>query len=148
MSGIVAPVVLDRPINGAALAHVTAVRVENVRKPAGHIGFAVHPRRWVLERLCVWRGRNRRLTKDFEAPIGSAQAFLYAASITRLLRRLARSGGVQRRILASRRLKNGNRYEMTLSQQGRRSRILLLRRTNDRTRAKSPYWDARQSEAV
>jgi transposase len=44
------------------------------------IGFAVLPRRWVVERFFAWIGRNRRLAKDFEASIDSARAFLYAAS--------------------------------------------------------------------
>ena len=36
------------------------------------------------------RGRNRRLAKDFEPTIDSARAFLYAASVMLLVRRLAR----------------------------------------------------------
>ena len=36
------------------------------------------------------RNRNRRLAKDFEATIASARAFLYAASVMLLVRRLAR----------------------------------------------------------
>ena len=35
--------------------------------------------------------RNRRLAKDFEATIASARAFLYAASVMLLVRRLARA---------------------------------------------------------
>jgi transposase len=35
----------------------------------------------VVERFFAWLGRNRRLAKDFEATIASAQAFLCAASI-------------------------------------------------------------------
>jgi hypothetical protein len=31
------------------------------------VGFAVNPRRWVVERFFAWIGRNRRLAKDFEA---------------------------------------------------------------------------------
>lgn len=73
------------------VAYATAIRIEIVRKPANQVGFAVHPRRWVVERFFAWLGRNRRLAKDFEASIASAQAFLYAASVTVLLRRLARS---------------------------------------------------------
>lgn len=34
--------------------------------------------------------RNRRLSKDGEASVASAQAFLYAASVMVLTRRLAR----------------------------------------------------------
>jgi transposase len=65
--------------------------VEIVRKPADQVGFAVHPRRSVVERFFAWIGRNRRLAKDFETPIAPAQAFLYAASVMLLMRRLARS---------------------------------------------------------
>ena len=63
---------------------------EIVRKPEGQIGFAVHARRWVVERFFAWINRNRRLAKDVEATIASAEAFLYAASAILLLRRLAR----------------------------------------------------------
>ena len=56
------------------------------------VGFAVQPRRWVVERFFAWIGRNRRLAKDFEATLKSARAFLYAASIMLLTRRLAQSG--------------------------------------------------------
>jgi putative transposase len=45
----------------------------------------------VVERFFAWISRNRRLAKDFEASIASAEGFLYAASIMLLLRRLGRS---------------------------------------------------------
>jgi len=45
----------------------------------------------VVERFFAWIGRNRRLAKDFEATIDSARAFLYAASVMLLSRRLARA---------------------------------------------------------
>ena len=54
-------------------------------------GFAVQPRRWVVERFFAWINRNRRLAKDFEATIASARAFLYTASVMLLVRRLARA---------------------------------------------------------
>jgi transposase len=44
----------------------------------------------MVERFFAWIGRNRRLAKDFEATVASAEAFLYAASAMLLLRRLAR----------------------------------------------------------
>ncbi|MGI3900187.1 MAG: IS5 family transposase [Janthinobacterium lividum] len=72
----------DRP-EGATL-----IAVEIVRKPPGQIGFMVHPRRWVVERFFAWISRNRRLWKDPEATIASAKAFLYAASVMMLLRRI------------------------------------------------------------
>jgi transposase len=62
-----------------------------MRKNPGQVGFAVNPRRWVVERFFAWIRRNRRLARDFEATIDSARAFLYAASIMLLVRRIARA---------------------------------------------------------
>jgi transposase len=45
------------------------------------VGFQVLPRRWVVERFLAWINRNRRLAKDFEGSIPSANAFLYAACV-------------------------------------------------------------------
>ena len=53
-------------------------------------GFRVLPRRWVVERTFAWLGRNRRLSKDYEALPASEEAWIYAASSRLLLRRLAR----------------------------------------------------------
>ena len=75
----------DRP------ASTTIITVEIVRKPRDQVGFAVHPRRWVVERFFAWISRNRRLWKDPEATLASAKAFLYAAAVMILARRLARS---------------------------------------------------------
>jgi putative transposase len=72
-------------------ATATRIIVESVRKLAGQSNFSVHPRRWVVERFLAWLGRNRRLAKDFEGTLESATAFLYAASVLLLTRRLARS---------------------------------------------------------
>ena len=69
----------------------TCIAIEIVRKIPGQVGFEVHPRRWVVERCFAWLGRNRRLAKDFEASVASATAFLYAASVMLLLRRVTRS---------------------------------------------------------
>jgi putative transposase len=52
--------------------------------------FKAEPRRWVVERTFAWLGRNRRLAKDFEATIASADAWVMAASIRLLTRRIAR----------------------------------------------------------
>ena len=69
----------------------TVIVIEIIRKIADQAGFQVLPRRWVVERFFAWINRNRRLAKDFEATIASAEAFLYAASVMMLTRRLARS---------------------------------------------------------
>jgi transposase len=80
----------DAGYQGPRVAAASPIRVEIVRKPEGQVGFAVHARRWVVERFFAWINRNRRLAKDFEATIASAEAFLYAASAMLLLRRIAR----------------------------------------------------------
>jgi hypothetical protein len=46
---------------------------------------------WVVERFFAWISRNRRLWRDPEATIASAKAFLNAASVMILTRRIARS---------------------------------------------------------
>ena len=53
-------------------------------------GFKVLPRRWVVERTFAWLGRCRRLAKDWEKSIESAEAWLLIAHIRRLTRLLAR----------------------------------------------------------
>jgi putative transposase len=81
----------DSGYAGERVARATTIAVEIVKKNPDQIGFAVQPRRWVVERFFAWIGRNRRLAKDFEATVDSARAFLYAASIMLLVRRLARA---------------------------------------------------------
>jgi putative transposase len=81
----------DMGFTGDGPANATSITIEIVRKPPDQVGFAVHPRRWVVERFFAWISRNRRLWKDPEATLASARAFLYAASIMLLTRRLARA---------------------------------------------------------
>ena len=81
----------DSGYAGEKVTKATLIAVEIVRKNPDQVGFAVNPRRWVVERFFAWIGRNRRLAKDFEATINSARAFLYAASVMLLVRRIARA---------------------------------------------------------
>ncbi len=81
----------DSAYNSPRVAGATIITIEIVRKIADQVGFVVHPRRWVVERSFAWLGRNRRMSRDFEATIASAKAFIYAASAMLLVRRLARS---------------------------------------------------------
>jgi transposase len=81
----------DMGFAGDAPANATSITIEIVRKPPDQVGFAVHPRRWVVERFFAWISRNRRLWKDPDATLASARAFLYAASVMLLTRRLARA---------------------------------------------------------
>jgi putative transposase len=53
--------------------------------------FKPEPKRWVIERSFAWFGRNRRLAKDFEATIASAEAWFLIASVRLLSHRLARA---------------------------------------------------------
>ena len=62
-----------------------------VKRAADADGFRVLPRRWVVERTLAWLNRNRRLAKDFEATIASAESWIRMASVKLLSRRLART---------------------------------------------------------
>ncbi len=64
--------------------------LEIVKRSDAAKGFEVLPRRWVVERTLAWLNRNRRLAKDFEATIASAEAWIMIASIQLMIRRLAR----------------------------------------------------------
>jgi transposase len=86
----IARVFADGGYDHDRVVEATNIVVEIVRKIADQVGFTVLPRRWVVERFFAWINRNRRLAKDFEATIDSARAFLYAASVMLLLRRVAR----------------------------------------------------------
>ena len=74
----------------AALKRIGRWTLEIVKRPDGAQGFDVLPRRWVVERTLAWLNRNRRLAKDFEAIIATAQAWLLIASVQLLTRRIAR----------------------------------------------------------
>lgn len=63
--------------------------VEIVTKLAGQKGFAALPKRWIVERSLAWLGRNRRLSKDYEATTACSEAMVYLASIHLLLKQLA-----------------------------------------------------------
>jgi transposase len=65
-------------------------RIEIIKRSDAARGFKVLPRRWVVKRTFTWLGRCRRLAKDWEASIASAEAWLLIAHIRVLIRRLAR----------------------------------------------------------
>ena len=64
--------------------------IEIIRRSDAAKGFERLPRRWVIERTFAWLNRNRRLSKDFEASIASAEAWIMIANVKLLSRRLAR----------------------------------------------------------
>ena len=63
--------------------------MEIVSAPLTQKGFAVLPRRWVVERTFAWLGNYRRLSKDYEEYTHSSEGMIYLASIHILLKRLA-----------------------------------------------------------
>jgi transposase len=73
----------------AAIAHIDRLVIEIVRRSDAH-RFVVLPRRWVVERTIAWLNRCRRLAKDWETSIASAEAWLIIASIRRMTRRIAK----------------------------------------------------------
>ena len=67
--------------------------IEVVRKPADQQGFAVLPRRWVVERTLSWLMRCRRLVRDYERLPESHEAMVKWAMIGLMTRRLAPDTG-------------------------------------------------------
>jgi putative transposase len=74
-----------------ALRKIGKFTIEIVKRADAAKGFEVLPRRWVVERTFAWLGRCRRLAKDWEKSIASAEAWVYIAHIRILTRRLARA---------------------------------------------------------
>lgn len=65
-----------------------AVTLEQVAKPKDQVGFAVQPRRWVVERTFACLGRGRRLSKDYERLAENSESVVYIGSIRLMLKRL------------------------------------------------------------
>jgi putative transposase len=74
-----------------AISDVGKWTIEVVTRTENVGSFKPEPRRWVIERTFGWFGRCRRLAKDFEKTIASAEAWIMMASIRVLSRRLARA---------------------------------------------------------
>ena len=81
----------DRAYAGPRVARASPVAVTIIGSAPGQKGFAVQPRRWVVERSFAWFGRCRRLARDHEATVGSAVAFFTLAAAMILVRRLAQN---------------------------------------------------------
>jgi transposase len=72
----------------AAMAHL---QIEIVKRSDHAKGFAVLPKRWIVERTFAWLNRCRRLAKDWENLNRQGLTFLRLASIRIMLRRLGKS---------------------------------------------------------
>ena len=77
-------------MDAARAAALLRVVLEPVVRAATQ-AFVVLPRRWVVERTFAWIGRYRRMSKDYEYLTETSEAFIYAAMIRLLLKRLARA---------------------------------------------------------
>ena len=73
----------------AALKHSHKIDLEVVAKPAA--GFAVLPRRWVVERTFAWLVNFRRHSKDYEVLPRNSEALIQIAMIHLLLKRRAKN---------------------------------------------------------
>ena len=58
-----------------------------VEKEPGQRGFAVLPRRWVIERTNAWMVACRRLAREYEGRTKNTEAFIRLAMIRLLIRR-------------------------------------------------------------
>ncbi|MCP4208951.1 MAG: IS5 family transposase [Shimia sp.] len=73
-----------------ALIGIGRWTIQIVKRSDTAAGFEVLPRRWVVERTFAWLGKCRRLAKDWEKTIESAEAWIFIAHIRRMTRLLAR----------------------------------------------------------
>jgi transposase len=73
-------------------AQTLRTTLDIVRKPADRKGFAVLPRRWVVERTLAWPTAHRRLARDYERHPATSGAMIRLAAIGLMIRRLARAG--------------------------------------------------------
>src|ERR1700722_1150534 len=74
-----------------AIAEFGKWTIEIVTRSQSVGTFKAERKRWVIERTLAWLNRCRRLSKDFEKTIASAEAWILLASIRVLSRRLARA---------------------------------------------------------
>jgi putative transposase len=82
---------LDGGYRGSVLAwafDVFRIVLEVVKPPPEQKGFAVLPRRWVVERTFAWLNNHRRLSKDYERETKTSEAFIQIAMMRLMLRRL------------------------------------------------------------
>ena len=74
----------DAGYRGTFVAHVKARwgKVVHISEKIKD-GFAVIPKRWVVERTFAWLNGNRRLSKDYEKTTSSSECMVLIANISR-----------------------------------------------------------------
>jgi putative transposase len=63
--------------------------LEIVKRSDDVAGFAVLPKRWIVERTFAWLGRYRRMSKDYEMLTPSSEAMILIVMINVMIHRLA-----------------------------------------------------------
>jgi transposase len=87
------------PLVDRAAEHLR-IALTVVRREAGAKGFAVLPRRWVVERTFGWLMRSRRLARDYETLPSSSEAIVHWSMGMLMSRRLARRAAARLRAAA------------------------------------------------
>ena len=64
------------------------LRVEIVRAKEGAKGFAVQPKRWIIERTFAWLTHNRRRVRDYETREVNSEAMILIAATKLMVKRL------------------------------------------------------------
>jgi len=77
----------DSAYAGEMIANATLIAVEIVRAKAGQVGFAVQPRRWVVERFFAWIQWQRRILVRWEYYTQNFLGFVQLACLVILFRR-------------------------------------------------------------
>jgi transposase len=62
--------------------------LEVVKKPAEQQGFVPLPKRWLVQRTLSWITHCRRLARDYERNPAYSEAWVYVASIHRMVKHL------------------------------------------------------------
>jgi len=63
-------------------------QLERVQPAEGQKGFAVQPKRWIVERTFAWLSWSRRLSKDYEQTTKSSEAWVDVSAIRFTLRKI------------------------------------------------------------
>jgi transposase len=65
------------------------LHLEIVRRSDQTKGFAVLPKRWIVERTFGWLTKSRRLCRDYEVRLDHSEAMIRICMIRLMVRRLA-----------------------------------------------------------
>lgn len=86
----------NRALDRSRARERVGYKVTVVERPAGAVGLAQLPYRWVIERTNAWSGKYRRNSKDYERTASSGEAMVQVAMIHLMLRRLKPDPAVRR----------------------------------------------------